>query len=156
MGSLSKEDKFDPYYKWLGIPVEEQPPTFYRLLGLTLFEADEDVISSASDRQMAHLKSFQTGHFSFYSQQLLNEISSARLCLLNPTRKEHYDRGLRQQAAAVTAYQRATERPQPPPEQFTNRAPEPSDSLPHFEINRNVAPRLPSVATRYGRSDAKW
>ena len=25
---------FDPYYKWLGIPPEEQPPNHYRLLGI--------------------------------------------------------------------------------------------------------------------------
>ena len=26
---------FDPYYRWLGIPQAEQPPTLYRLLGLS-------------------------------------------------------------------------------------------------------------------------
>ena len=26
-------DHFDPYYTWLGIPPEEQPPDHYRLIG---------------------------------------------------------------------------------------------------------------------------
>ena len=29
---------FDPYYRWLGIPPEEQPPDHYRLLGVKVFE----------------------------------------------------------------------------------------------------------------------
>ena len=27
---------FDPYLNWLGIPPHEQPPNFYRLLGVVL------------------------------------------------------------------------------------------------------------------------
>ena len=53
--------KFDPYYRWLAIPPEEQPPNHYRLLGVKLFETDEDVISAAVDQRMMHLRSFQTG-----------------------------------------------------------------------------------------------
>ena len=37
-------DAFDPYHVWLGIPREEQPPNRYRLLAITLFEANADVI----------------------------------------------------------------------------------------------------------------
>ncbi len=54
-------ESFDAYRKWLGIPREEQPPNHYRLLGIGLFESDVDVISNAADRQMAHVRSFQTG-----------------------------------------------------------------------------------------------
>ena len=49
-------DGFDPYYKWLGIPPEEQPPTHYRLLGIVQFEADPDVIANAASRQAFHLR----------------------------------------------------------------------------------------------------
>jgi len=41
---------FDPYYKWLSIPPDEQPPDHYRLLGVRRFEADADVIAAAADR----------------------------------------------------------------------------------------------------------
>ena len=52
---------FDPYYQWLGIPPHDQPPTHYRLLGLVPFESNDNVIDSAANRQMAHLKTMTTG-----------------------------------------------------------------------------------------------
>ena len=45
---------FDPYHKWLAIPPEEQPPNHYRLLGVSPFESDPDVIENAADQRMAH------------------------------------------------------------------------------------------------------
>lgn len=88
-------EPFDPYRKWLGIPPAEQPPDHYRLLGIGRFEDDPDTISNAADRQMAHVRTFQTGPRSAISQKLLNEISAARVCLLNLTKKADYDRDLR-------------------------------------------------------------
>jgi hypothetical protein len=41
-------DDFDPYQKWLGIPPQEQPPSFYRLLTLKPLESDLEVISKAT------------------------------------------------------------------------------------------------------------
>jgi hypothetical protein len=82
---------FDPYHKWLGIPPEEQPPNHYRLLGITLFESDPDVISNAADQRMLLVKTFQAGKSSDISQKILNEIAAARLCLLNPGSKMEYD-----------------------------------------------------------------
>lgn len=86
---------FDPYYKWLGIPPKDQPPTHYRLLGLEEFESDLDVIESAADRQMAHLRLMQIGPHAALSQQLLNEVAAARRCLLAPALKDSYDESLR-------------------------------------------------------------
>jgi hypothetical protein len=92
---------FDPYYKWLAIPPTEQPPNLYRLLGVNLFEAEPDVISSAADRQMAHVRNFQTGQHSDLSQKLLNELSSARVRLLSPEKRAAYDECLRSQLAGT-------------------------------------------------------
>jgi hypothetical protein len=86
---------FDPYRKWLGIPPHEQPPSYYRLLGLSPFESDRDVIANAADRQMAHLRTFQGGKNSAISQQLLNEVSAARICLMDPKKRAEYDARLR-------------------------------------------------------------
>ena len=96
---------FDPYYKWLGIPPKDQPPTLYRLLGLEQFETDSDVIESAADRQMAHLRQLQIGPHSALSQRLLNEVAAARRCLLDAEQKAAYDESLRaaQQSAALSA-----------------------------------------------------
>jgi hypothetical protein len=88
-------DEFDPYRKWLGIPPQEQPPNYYRLLGLSPFENDKDVIANAADRQMAHLRTFQSGKNSALSQKILNELAAARICLLNPKKRAEYDARLR-------------------------------------------------------------
>lgn len=96
-------EAFDPYHRWLGIPPEDQPPNYYRLLGLKLFESDADVIDSAVNRQMAHLRTFQVGPHAALSQNLLNEVATARVCLLNPTKKAAYDDSMRSAAQIVTA-----------------------------------------------------
>jgi hypothetical protein len=99
--------KFDPYYKWLSIPPHEQPPNFYRLLGIELFEEDADVIAAAADRQMGHVKSFAAGKYASHSQRLLNELAEARICLLSSDRKSRYVRQLKQELA----FQETVEKP---------------------------------------------
>jgi hypothetical protein len=89
---------FDPYYKWLGIASREQPPNHYRLLGIEPFEFDPDVITSAADMRMAHLRTFQSGKHAAESQKLLNEVATARVCLLDPRKKAHYDHKLNLEA----------------------------------------------------------
>lgn len=87
-------DRFDPYYTWLGIPPREQPANYYRLLSLELFEDNPDVISNAADRQMLHVRTFQSGRRAALSQKVLNELAAARGCLLDPQEKADYDRQL--------------------------------------------------------------
>ncbi len=87
-------EDFNPYYRWLGIRDPERPPDHYRLLGLETFEYDVEVIMEAADRQMHHIRRHQVGQYAEYSQKLLNEIATAKLCLLDPSRKEAYDRQL--------------------------------------------------------------
>ncbi|MEX0643257.1 MAG: hypothetical protein WD468_11180 [Pirellulales bacterium] len=93
-------DAFDPYYKWLGIPPDEQPPDHYRLLGLKRYESDGDVISNAADQRMILLRTFQTGKHGSDSQRLLNEVAKARLALLTPESKTEYDDELRREEQA--------------------------------------------------------
>ena len=101
-------ESFDPYYKWLAIPPEEQPPHHYRLLGLRLFETDRDVIETAADQRMAHLRRYQAGKFGPQSQVLLNEVAHAKICLMDPKKRARYDDELRQrmaqQAAAASGF----------------------------------------------------
>jgi len=91
--------EFDPYYSWLGIPPHEQPPNYYRLLGLNLFEQNREAISNAADRQMAHLRTYQTGLHGAESQRLLNEVAQARICLLDFDEQLAYDAQLRSRLA---------------------------------------------------------
>jgi hypothetical protein len=94
---------FDGYHELLGIAPEEQPPTLYRLLGLTVYESNPKVIERAADRQMAHLRSFQAGPHAAASQQLLNEVSKARRTLLTEEEKAAYDRALKAKTAKPLA-----------------------------------------------------
>ncbi len=94
-------EAFDAYYKWLGIRPEDQPPHHYRLLALSQFESDPDVIASAADQRMSHLRGMQTGKHAALSQRLLNEISAAKICLLNPDKKAEYDRQLQAKLEAL-------------------------------------------------------
>ncbi len=94
-------DSFNGYHVWLGIPPSEQPPNHYRLLGITIFETDLDVIDHAADRQMAHVRTFQSGRHGGLSQQILNELAAARVCLLHPERKAEYDESLRAKLATA-------------------------------------------------------
>ncbi len=88
-------EAFDPYRQWLGIHKDEQPPHHYRLLGVRIFENDPTVIENAADRAMLHLRSLSLSPHSAHAQQLLNEVSAVRHCLLDPQQKRQYDEQLR-------------------------------------------------------------
>ncbi len=137
------QELFDPYRKWLGIPPEEQPPNLYRLLGLSHFESDPDVIATAADARMVHLKTFQQGPNGEWSQKLLNEVSAAQLCLLDRQRKAEYDRALREQVGT------RRRRPiQPPPIPPPATSPPPPPPL----VPPEPPPKI-SVAIRTGFED---
>lgn len=86
---------FDHYYKWLGIPPEDQPPNHYQLLGLRNFTEDHEVIANAADQRAMHLRMFQLGKYADIAQETLNEVLRASTCLLNAEKKLAYDAELR-------------------------------------------------------------
>ena len=86
---------FDPYYEWLGIPPKDQPAHHYRLLGVELFEEHRSAIDAAANRLMAYLQELSNGEDAALAQKLLNEVSAARVCLLNAEQKSIYDRKLK-------------------------------------------------------------
>jgi len=133
------------YYKWLGIPPEEHPPHHYRLLGITPFERDADVISAAADRQMIHVRTYASGPQGSVSQSLLNEISAARLTLLDPAKKSAYDAQLRAKLASsppvLTAAKPAPPRAAGPPALATNA---PATNAP--ATRKNTVPKNPQPA----------
>ena len=88
-------NSFDPFHKWLGIPPEEQPASYYRLLGIPELESDLEVIEAAAEQRTIYLRTFQTGDHSQLAEQLLNLVSSAQICLLNSQTKVQYDNQLR-------------------------------------------------------------
>lgn len=86
---------FDPYRKWLAIPPKDQPPHFYRLLGVEVFESDAEVIECAADKQMNCVRQYQSGEHAAAAARILNELAAARLCLLKPATKAAYDENLK-------------------------------------------------------------
>lgn len=88
-------DDFDPYRELLGIEAGEGPPNHYVLLGLPAFESDRDRIDEAAGERMALLQEFANSEHLDASQKLLNEVSAARRCLLDSTKKIAYDEDLR-------------------------------------------------------------
>jgi hypothetical protein len=86
--------EFDPYHKLLGIAPREQPPDHYRLLGVDTFEDDPEVIEASANRQMTYLQGLASGPNVEHVQQLLNEVSRARVCLLDIKQKTAYDSDL--------------------------------------------------------------
>ncbi len=88
---VTEKPDFDPLYQWFGIPPAEQPPNHYRLLGIPLFEREPDVIETAANQRMAFLRSTHAGAHAAESQQLLNRVTEAKLCLLDPDRRTSYD-----------------------------------------------------------------
>ncbi|MFP6691808.1 MAG: hypothetical protein VB875_02225 [Pirellulales bacterium] len=95
-------EEYDPYHKLLGIAPREQPPNHYRLLGIDTFEDDPEVIEASANRQMIYLQGLASGPIVEHVQQLLNEVSQVRLCLLDQKQKTAYDADLRDRCEADT------------------------------------------------------
>ena len=84
----------DVYKDWLGIPEGPRPPDHYTLLRLVQFEDDAEKIRKNYRKLNAHVRKYATGQHSIRSQELLNELAKAMLCLTDPDRKREYDESL--------------------------------------------------------------
>ena len=84
----------DVYKDWLGIPDGERPPNLYQLLRLVQFEDDDSKIRKHYAKLNVHVRKYASGQFATESQDLLNELAKAMLCLTDPERKRKYDESL--------------------------------------------------------------
>lgn len=143
---------FDPYHKWLGIPPDRRPPTYYDLLGLSPDERDPEVIAAAAIRQSAFVRTFQTGPRVAEASRLLGELAQARLVLCDPAKRANYDAAL----ASVSASPKP-EVPKPRPASAPSSVPRSqSQPRPKAEIEAETEteaetrpkrrPRLPGAA----------
>ncbi|MCE5267965.1 MAG: hypothetical protein LLG00_08775 [Planctomycetaceae bacterium] len=112
---------FDPYHRWLGIPLKDQPPNHYRLLGVELFEADPEVIRDAAEQRIAHVRTYQLGRYSALSQKILNELAAAKACLLDPKKKAAYDQQLSRRPSGAPPASHRVVSPPPVPSQLFKR-----------------------------------
>lgn len=81
----------DVYKDWLGIPDGPRPPDHYALLRLVQFEDDVEKVRKNYKKLNAHVRKYATGQYSMQSQDLLNEMAKAMLCLTDAERKQEYD-----------------------------------------------------------------
>ena len=140
---------FDPYYKWLGIPPKDQPPNFYRLLGIDLYEPDPEVIAIAAEQRIRHVQSFQSGEYALISQKLQKKIIAVRDYLLDSEKKEEYDTSLklqlRQQKAQALPVAQALQNHQTPAPGSSSIAKETGPAAGRFKRRRRKT-EIPTTA----------
>lgn len=122
-------EKFDPYYKWLGIPPDNQPPDLYQLVGVERFESDPDVISAVSEARIRSLQLFTTGPHAEIAKKLIDNLGQARQMLLDPGKRSAYDLTLGDLSDA--------------PRSPHQRVPQPSPEEPAVQITPDISPRSP-------------
>ena len=83
--------ELDVYRDWLQITATERPLNYYQLLRLKMFEDDTAKIRDHYRKMNAHVRKYATGNYAAQSQELLNELARAMLCLTDAQRKREYD-----------------------------------------------------------------
>jgi hypothetical protein len=84
----------DVYREWLQIKETARPLDHYQILKLKQFEDDLAKIREHYRKLNAHVRKFSSGEFAKESQELLNELAKAMLCLTDASRKRDYDASL--------------------------------------------------------------
>ncbi len=84
-------EELDVYRDWLGIAETSRPLNHYQLLRLETFHGDSTRIRRHYRKMNAHVRKFASGDYTKQSQELLNELARAMLCLTDATRKREYD-----------------------------------------------------------------
>lgn len=94
-------DPFDPYWEWLRIPPHEHPLDHYALLGLDRFEANFEIIRRVADERMEHVYRLQSETQADVTQRILDELSTAKACLLDSHVKSIYDSDLTEKLSGL-------------------------------------------------------
>ncbi len=89
----------DVYRDWLKITETARPLDHYQLLRLKRFEDNIAKVREHYRAMNAHVRKFAAGEFAKQSQDLLNELARAMLCLTDAQRKAEYDASLGRKGA---------------------------------------------------------
>ena len=136
--------RFDPYWEWLKIPPEQNPPNYYQLLGLPVLENDQAVIEQSVTALVNKLQRLSHGPHVDAAQKLLNEVARARLCLTQPEKKHVYDHRLRQQLSSKSSTSRSPG--------ISHTAVKAESMAETGRANRSAQPPLHSVADQKSRT----
>jgi hypothetical protein len=90
----------DVYRDWLKITETARPLNHYQLLRLKPFEDDTAKVREHYRAMNAHVRKYAAGDYAKQSQDLLNELAKAMLCLTDKQRKGDYDATLGRKDAA--------------------------------------------------------
>lgn len=116
-------EPFNPYEEWLETPGGVRPEHHYAMLGLKPFESDPQVIAQAADGLRSRVRRIRPGPHMAEWQMLLDEIATAKNCLLDAQAKAAYDAQLRH----------PPKRPTPPTAQPGFQTPPPPTAQPGFQ-----------------------
>jgi hypothetical protein len=94
-------EQLDVYRDWLGIKETERPLNYYHLLRVKKFDDDQERIRRHYRKLNAHARKYSSGEYAKQSQDLLNELARAMLCLTDLERKVEYDESLGRGKVAV-------------------------------------------------------
>jgi type II secretion system (T2SS) protein E len=92
----------DVYRDWLKITETARPLTHYQLLRLKQFEDDIAKVREHYRAMNGHVRKFATGEYAKESQDLLNELAKAMLCLTDQRRKGEYDAAMGRKSGGPT------------------------------------------------------
>ena len=101
--------KIDVYKEWLQIAETNRPLNYYQLLKLKPFEDNSGTIRKQYRQLNAHVRKYASGEFGKESQQLLNELAKAMLCLTDQQRKAEYDASLGRKGTETVKRRRSLE-----------------------------------------------
>ena len=101
--------RIDVYKEWLQVAETNRPLNYYQLLKLKPFEDNSNVIRKQYRQLNAHVRKYASGEFGKESQQLLNELAKAMLCLTDQQRKAEYDASLGRKGAETARRRRSLE-----------------------------------------------
>lgn len=93
---------FDPYREWLEIDGGPAATDFYRVFGLPAFTADPQVIAAAANLTIHRVQQLPPGRHAAVQRRLVQELSQARRCLLDPAARARYDEALRGKRASTS------------------------------------------------------
>lgn len=89
-------DKLIAYHEWLGIPLKNDAPNHYELLGIPIFECNPNVISNGAARCISFLQSMVASEFAELAQEIQKEVAQAKLCLMREASRNEYQHKLMQ------------------------------------------------------------
>ena len=96
-------NKSAAYHEWLGIPLRDEKPNHYEILGIPLFETNRNVISNGAARRISFLQTMVASEYAELAQEIQKEVSQAKLCLMREETREKYQDQLVQKFAKQSA-----------------------------------------------------